>query len=132
MKYLLDTNAASALIRGHNQAIRNNFNAIAPISIAISVISEAELRYGIAKNFTATRLQRLVFEFLDGIQILPWDSTEAVAYADMRAAMMQKGKVLSELDSLIAAHALASGCTLVTADKAFSMVPNLKTINWEI
>ncbi len=130
--FLLDTNAASALIKGHNIEIRNNFNFADKAFVAISVISEAELRYGIAKNHTALRLQKLVTEFLNGIQILPWSSAQAIVYADMRAEMMRGGRVLSELDSLIAAHALAADCALVTADKAFSMVPNLKTVNWEV
>jgi tRNA(fMet)-specific endonuclease VapC len=131
MPFLLDTNAASSLIRGVDSKIRSQFNAVTDTTVAISVITEAELRYGIAKNQAATRLKRLVILFLEGTQILPWTSAEALVYADMRAQMMRNGKVLSELDSLIAAHALSTGCTLVTADKAFAMVPNLKTVNWE-
>ncbi len=89
------------------------------------------MRFGIARKQPAPALGELVAAFLNRIEILPWRSVEAMKYAEMRSGMASKGKVLSELDSLIAAHALCETRILITADKAFAMVPNLKIENWE-
>ncbi|MFN7883485.1 MAG: PIN domain-containing protein [bacterium] len=48
----------------------------------------------------------------------------------MRAAMERKGKVLAPIDLLIAAHSLAAGTMLVTSDRAFGKVPDLRTDDW--
>jgi tRNA(fMet)-specific endonuclease VapC len=52
-------------------------------------------------------------------------------YAELRAALEQKGKPIGANDMLIAAHALAVRATLVTANvRAFSRVPSLSVENW--
>ena len=58
-------------------------------------------------------------EFLLRVEILPWDSHAAEAYAALRTACEKKGKSLGAMDMLIAAHSLSSGAILVTNDKAF-------------
>jgi tRNA(fMet)-specific endonuclease VapC len=49
----------------------------------------------------------------------------------LRAALERKGRPIGSLDTLIAAHALALGATLVTNDVgAFGRVPGLRVENW--
>lgn len=130
--YMLDTNAVSAMIRGKSSKIDNAVASVGTANLCISVMTEAEIRFGLARKPEATKIATSAKALLAELPVLDWSSPEAAAYAAMRANMEASGATLSVFDSLIAAHALSSGCTLVTADKAFSMVPNLKTVDWEI
>jgi len=54
-----------------------------------------------------------------GVSVLPWDSAAAKAYADLCSASWKRGRPLATMDMLVAAHAFASGLTLVTSDRSF-------------
>jgi tRNA(fMet)-specific endonuclease VapC len=61
-----------------------------------------------------------------------WDSEAARCYGSLRAGQEHKGKPQSTEDMLIASHALSLGLTLVTHDKAFSFIDELKTEDWTV
>jgi tRNA(fMet)-specific endonuclease VapC len=76
-------------------------------------------------------LRTVLNDFLRKIQILPWGSDEAHAYGILRFKLERAGKTLSAVDALIAAHAISTNATLVTADKAFAQVEDLRPpVNW--
>lgn len=116
--YMLDTNTASYIIKGHS-SIREKLRSIPMVNIGISAITEAELLRGVAKKPEAKRLPVVVKEFLLRVEVLPWDSYAANAYAELRTACEKEGKSLGTMDMLIAAHSVAVGATLITNDKAF-------------
>lgn len=127
-RYMLDTNAASTLIRGQTgpalQRLMTEYGA------CISVITEAELRFGVRCRPDATRLAKAVEIFLQDIPSLPWTSVTAEVYAEQRTRMESQGIGLSAMDLLIATHALAEDCILISADRAFAQVPSLRVLNW--
>jgi len=129
-RFLLDTNTASYLIKGRSPAAAAKFAKTAPMQLAISAVTEAELRFGIARQPDATRLRALVEEFLLGVTILPWDSDCTRSYARLRAGLEREGLPLGSMDLMIAAHALAFQVTLVTGDQAFTRIKQLKTQDW--
>lgn len=126
--YMLDTNAASTLIRGRVSPQLQNL--LMEHCACVSVITEAELRFGVRRRPDATRLAKAVEAFLQDTPVLPWASATAHAYAELRTHMETQGIGLSAMDLLIAAHALAEDCTLVTADRAFTQVPGLRVFDW--
>jgi tRNA(fMet)-specific endonuclease VapC len=126
--YMLDTNAASVLIRA--QMDQNMQKFLMEHGACISVITEAELRFGSKRRPEATRLATAIEVFLQDTPILPWTSATAETYADLRTQMEIRGVSLSSMDMLIAAHAQAEDCTLVSADRAFAQVPGLRLLNW--
>lgn len=130
--YLLDTNTVAYIVSGHSQAARRAMSKqIGHSVLAISAITEAEMLYGLAKKPAATRLRAAVEALFTTIEILPWDSDAARAYGTLRARMSAVGKSLSNMDMLIAAHAVAADAILVTSDKAFLQVEALRpTLNW--
>jgi tRNA(fMet)-specific endonuclease VapC len=70
-------------------------------------------------------------DFFSRLAVLPWGREEARAYGELWARREAAGKQLGNLDMLIAAHAISISATLVTNDKAFSLLPDLPaTINW--
>jgi tRNA(fMet)-specific endonuclease VapC len=128
-RYLLDTNTISQLIRAH-PAVTRRVTTTPMASLCISVITQGELLFGLAKRPDATRLHRAVRELLRRVDVLPWDSAAAERYGSIRAAMTRVGKVLAPLDLLIAAHALSLDAVLVTNDCAFTMVETLPIEDW--
>jgi tRNA(fMet)-specific endonuclease VapC len=90
----------------------------------------AELRYGCAKS-GSTRLLEAVEELLGEIAVLPFDAPADASYGDIRSALEAAGKPIGANDLLIAAHARASGASVVTANaEEFRRVPGLKIENW--
>ncbi|WP_201276091.1 type II toxin-antitoxin system VapC family toxin [Methylotetracoccus oryzae] len=119
---MLDTNAVSALVKGRAPALTG---LLGSRPCCISVITEAEMRYGLARRPLHRDLRTLVEALLDSIDIRPWTSRTASRYGTLRAELDALGKPLAPLDLLIAAHALTEGCVLVSADRAFTRVPGL-------
>jgi len=127
-RYLLDTNTASYAIKGNNPAVDQRLLKVQ--QVAISAVTEGELRYGVARLAAATRLNSLVEEFCGRVTILPWDSEAAWEYGQLRASLERDGQVMGNLDVMIGAHALALGFTLVTHDLAFKRIKKLKVEDW--
>lgn len=130
VRYLLDTNMASYVIKGNIPHVRERLVKVPMSEIGISVITEAELRFGVAKNPEAARLGVAVEEFLLRIEILLWNSEAAKSYAGIRATMERAGEPMGNLDMMIAAHALAAQVVLVTHDRVFHRVKQLKIEDW--
>jgi tRNA(fMet)-specific endonuclease VapC len=126
--YMLDTNAASVLIRGHDSTALQLL--VAERDACISVITEAEIRFGVQRKPQATKLAKAVDVFLRDMPCLPWTSATAETYAELRTRMEIQGIGLSAMDLLIATHALAEDCTLISADRAFTKVPGLRVLDW--
>lgn len=127
--FLLDTNIASLYIRSEQLDARIHHISIE--NLCISAITEGELFYGLEKKPSATKLHRLVGAFLSRIAVLPWNSEAAKVYGTLRARCDAKGISIGNFDMLIAAHALATGATLVTRDKALLQLrPWIKVENW--
>ena len=128
MLHMLDTNIVSHLVRQHPEVV-NRYSQITPEKMCISSVTEAELLYGGAKQQN-NKLHETIMEFLKTITVCAWDSEAAAIYGELRAAMEKKGKVMGDLDQLIAAHAISRGTTIVTNDHAFGMVQDLTVEDW--
>ena len=130
--YLLDTNTVSYIAKGRSPAARARLEAESGTNaVCISSITEAEVRYGLARRPAAHALRAAVEGLLFKLPVLAWGSHEAAAYGELRARLEKAGITLSEMDLLIAAHALAAGAVLVANDGAFSQVADLRGIvNW--
>jgi tRNA(fMet)-specific endonuclease VapC len=98
----------------------------------LSALSLAELQRGIYRDskFTAIRQARLEV-LLRGLPVLPFDAAAAVAYGRIIAQCgWARGR---DYDRMIAAHAISSGCILVTNNAAdFRDIPGLSIENWVV
>ncbi|MGC2404761.1 MAG: type II toxin-antitoxin system VapC family toxin [Acidobacteriaceae bacterium] len=130
VRYVLDTNMASCIIKGSFPHVRERLLKIPMSEVAISVITEAELRFGLAKKPHAAQREVIVEEFLLRVEILAWDSEAAKSYAKLRADMERLGEPMGNLDMMIAAQALAAQAILVTHDRVFHRVKQLKIEDW--
>jgi tRNA(fMet)-specific endonuclease VapC len=130
MKFLLDTDTCIYTLK-QNQAVLKNLLAHSPEDIALSVITEAELRAGAAKSVSPAKALRLLENFLHPLSILEFTSGDAASYAQVRAKLERAGTPIGPLDTLIAAQAVARKLVLVTNnEREFGRVAGLHLQNW--
>jgi tRNA(fMet)-specific endonuclease VapC len=130
VRYILDTNSVSYIIKGNFPRVRERLLTIPMDEVGVSVITEAELRFGVARLPQATRLGIIVEEFLVRVEVLAWDSAAAQHYARLRTALEANGEPMGNMDLMIAAQALAVGAVLVTNDRVFRRLSGLKIDDW--
>jgi len=130
LAYLLDTNILSDLVRNPQGVVATRITRAGEDSVCTSVIVAAELRYGAIKSNSA-RLAERIDLILSALEILPLETPSDHQYAALRHHLTREGALIGPNDLLIAAHALASGLTVVTANVGeFSRVPGLAVENW--
>jgi tRNA(fMet)-specific endonuclease VapC len=130
VRYLLDTNTVSYIIKGNRPRVRERLLRVPMAEVGISVITEAELLFGLARRPDATKLKIVVEEFLLRVEVLPWDSAAAQQYSKIHATLEGGGQPMGNLDLTIAAQALALDLVLVSSDAVFRRVKGLKTQDW--
>ena len=129
-RYLLDTNIISDLIRNPQGKAAKRIAKVGETSICTSIIVAAELRYGCTKS-GSPRLSKAVEDLLGEISVLPFEVPADVEYGTLRVALEAAGTPIGSNDLLIAAHARATGATVVTANtQEFKRVPGLTVENW--
>jgi len=130
MRYMLDTNIISELIKHPFGKAARRIRTLAPNTIFTSIIVAGELQYGGSKKKSIPLRQR-IHEILDELTVLPLEETCAETYGVIRAGLEEKGTPIGANDLWIAAHTLASGMTLVTNNlQEFSRVEGLELENW--
>ncbi|SRR5258708_11655021 len=130
MRFLLDTDTCIYALKQERMVLERLLSH-SRADVAVSVITEAELRTGAAKSSAATKTTRLVENFLRPLAIVEFTSTAAAAYAHVRARLERAGTPIGPLDTLIAAQAVARKLTLVSNnDKEFGRVHGLAIENW--
>lgn len=130
--YLLDTNIVSYFLRDYKPVLVEHVTqAIADQSAAISVITQAELRYGQAGMEPKDKRRRAIDLLLTQISVLPWTPAAADRYGELKWQRKRQGKPIGDMDTLIAAHALAEKLILVTHNtRHFENVPGLQLEDW--
>ncbi|MGN6031186.1 MAG: type II toxin-antitoxin system VapC family toxin [Thermomicrobiales bacterium] len=128
---MLDANTASYAIK-HRFQIEERLAQYAPEDICLSAIAEAELLYGLRKLPADHSLHQRVPAFMERFRRIPWDSDAATVHAVIRYRLLSAGQPIGEMDTMIAAHALAMNITLVTNNtKHFERLsPPLRLENW--
>jgi tRNA(fMet)-specific endonuclease VapC len=129
-RYLLDTSIISDLIRNPQGKTAKRIAKMGEDSICTSIIVAAELRYGCAKR-GSQRLTKAVEDLLGEINVLPFDVPADAEYGAVRSQLEAGGTPIGGNDLLIAAHARATGATIVTANTdEFKRIRGLNVENW--
>jgi tRNA(fMet)-specific endonuclease VapC len=134
MLHMLDTDTASYIIKGRSPAVREKLATLPPADICVSVVTRAELLYGLKRLAPEHRLHLGVRQFLKIIRVLVWDSDAADHYADIRHQLVSTGQPIGELDMMIAAHSLSAGAALVTNNmRRYGRIEApLTLVNWAV
>ena len=129
--YLLDTDTCVTLLRRNSPSLLKRLQSINPIHLAMSMVTWAELQYGVQASNRVEENRAAVALLGQHIKSLDWNHEAAMHYAHVRHALKTKGKLIGSNDLMIAAHALSLGATVVTNNiREFKRVPQLSLENW--
>ena len=130
MRYLLDTNIVSDLVRNPQGKVAQHIRKVGEAQVFTSIIVAAELRYGAAKR-RSPRLSAQLEAVLGALEVLPFETPADAAYGLLRTRLEQAGRPIGANDPLIAAQAIALGYTIVTDnEKEFARIEDLPRENW--
>jgi tRNA(fMet)-specific endonuclease VapC len=131
MKYILDTNICIYIIKQKPVQVFEKFKNLPLGSVGISIITFAELQYGVRKSAQPEKNQLALNQFLIPLEIFDFDINAAVEYGRIRTNLEKLGTPIGPLDTLIAAHAKSLKLTIVTNnEKEFKRVEGLEITNW--
>jgi tRNA(fMet)-specific endonuclease VapC len=130
MRYLLDTNIVSDLVRNPQGRVADHIRKVGEVQVCTSIIVAAELRYGAAKK-GSPRLTAQLEAVLAAFDVLPFETPADTAYGALRTRLEQAGTPIGGNDLLIAAQALTLGYTIVTDnEREFARIDGLPRENW--
>ena len=131
-RYLLDTNIVSYFIKGHHpKLIKRMQLELEEQSCVISSVVRAEVRYGQALMTGNDKRRQPINLLLNDLPTLSWDIAAADHYGQLMAELKRRGTPIGHMDTMIAAHALATGLTVITHNlEDFKRVSNLKLEDW--
>lgn len=130
MRYLLDTNIASDMIRNPQGRPARRHRTLGRASAGVSIVVAAELRFGARKKGHVALTGRIE-EFLGSVDVIPFDMPADEVYASLRADLERRGLVVNANDMFIAAHTLALDRILVTDnERDFRRIDGLSVENW--
>ena len=131
MRFMFDTNACIDLIRRRSAKMLRKMKRMRPDDICVSSITLSELEYGVAKSAAPEKNRLALAEFMTPLAIVAYDDSVAPHYGRIRAELEARGTPIGPLDTMIAAHAVALGLTLVTNnEREFRRIADLTVENW--
>lgn len=131
MKLMLDTNVCIYLIKEHPASVFERFAAHPVGDIGVSVITLAELEYGVSKSSRPARNREALEQFVSPLEVASFDRHATAAYGRLRTTLEKRGQPIGSMDLLIAAHAISLDVQLITHNvKEFGKVPGLRIEDW--
>lgn len=131
MRYLLDTNVVSDVLKRHPQVVAR-FRALPPSALAVSTVTVMEIEYGFGRKPAAReKLGEVWTALLGDLHVLPYDSRDAAHTARVRAHLAQLGQPIGPYDLQLAGMARARRLILVTHNTVeFGRVAALPVEDW--
>ncbi len=131
MAYLLDTNICIYIIKRKPLSVLEKFEQLHTGDVYMSVVTLGELLYGAQRSQNPERAIQVIEGMTRYIPTLSCCEETARHYADIRADLSRKGRIIGNNDLWIAAQARALDYTLVTNNlREFQHVNGLKLENW--
>lgn len=131
MKFMLDTNTCIYIIKQKPQKVLERFKEHKVGDVGISSITLAELQYGVSKSLHPQKNREALSEFVLPLEVADFDDRAAQSYGEIRAFLERHGTPIGSMDTLIGAHALSLGVSLVTNNlREFRRIKNLTVVDW--
>lgn len=132
-RYMLDTDTCSYIMKRSHPAVLKRLQAVPVSDVCMSVITKAELLYGVEVSPRRVQDAAALAAFLPYVETLDFADDAAIHYAEIRADLKRRGTLTGANDLFIAAHARALDLVLVTNNTTeFQRVDKLKVENWTL
>ncbi len=129
----VDTNICIYLIRQRSQQALHRFEQFEVGEIGFSVITVSELRYGVEKSARPEQNRNALERFLLPLEVVSFGLEATISYGRIRTTLEKQGTLIGPLDTLVAAHALSLGATLLTNNtREFERMPGLRIEDWTV
>lgn len=132
LMYLLDTSIYSQPLKpAPNPLVVSHWQALGDAPLAISVITDAEVRYGLALKSSAKLYAAYEALLLGRLPVLPVDQAVGNKFAELKATQQRIGKPVADLDLLIAATAQAHNLIVATLNvRHFALMTGITVEDW--
>lgn len=131
LRYMLDTDTCSYIMKRSSAVLLRRLQSVAIGDVCISVVSKAELLYGVEISPKRKQDEAAVLAFLRLPEVVDFSDVSAAHYAKIRAELKRRGTMIGANDLLLAAHARSLSLTLVTNNtREFGRVRGLSVENW--
>jgi tRNA(fMet)-specific endonuclease VapC len=128
--FVLDTNTVIDYFKGRGK-VAERLLAVPPRDIGLPAIVAYEVWVGVLGSQNTKRRQSQYEQFLNVIEVIPFDAAISRRAAELRCTLERRGESIGPLDTLIAGTALALSAALVTRNvKEFSRIASLEVVNW--
>jgi tRNA(fMet)-specific endonuclease VapC len=132
-RYMLDTDTCSYIMKRSSQTVVKRLRAVPVTDVCISVITKSELLYGVEVSPRRLQDATALQAFLPHVEVLEFSDDAATHYAQIRADLKKRGRMIGANDLFIAAHARSLGLRLVTNNTAeFGRVEGMTLENWTL
>jgi tRNA(fMet)-specific endonuclease VapC len=130
-RFMLDRDICSYIMKRSHPLVLKRLQAVPVSDVCMSVVTKAELLYGVAVSPRANQDAAALAAFLPYVEALDLTDEATTHYAEIRAHLKKRGAMIGANDLFIAAHAKGLGITLVTNNtEEFQRVPGLAIENW--
>ena len=130
MKYILDTDILIYFLKGQVNVVEK-ITGISGDQIGTTIINQSELLFGAFNSIKKKENLKKIEPFLQELTIISFCTHSAYLFAQQKALLKKQGKIIADLDLMIASIVLHHGCTLITNNtRHFERIKTLKIENW--
>jgi tRNA(fMet)-specific endonuclease VapC len=127
---LLDSNTVIHYVKGHAGVIAK---VKAAVEIAVPAIVVYEIEVGTIQSKQTGRRRRILAELFQDVEVVPFDSSAALAAAKIRCDLEARGQGIGPLDTLIAGIAISRNAILITSNlNEFKRIKGLRIEDWKV
>lgn len=131
MRYMLDTDLCSYILKSRPAAVKQRFEEVGAENICTSTIVLAELYYRATRHPQGVVIRREIDDFISRLTVMSWDEIAADHYGQIRTSLEKAGTPVGAMDMLIAAHARSRGATPITNNRReFDRIEGLTALYW--
>jgi len=132
LKYIIDSDILIYFLKNHPKVV-NKFAEAEADDIGITIITYAELLFGAYNSLKIKKNLSKIKSFLETMTIVDFDKPAADIFARLKSDLRKEGKIISDMDLIIASICIANQLTLITNNsKHFKRIRELKIENWSI
>lgn len=128
-RYVIDSDILIYFLKG-NVSVIENLTKISVDNLYITRINYTELIYGAYNSSKIEENLPIIYQFVEKFKILEFDQKSSIIFARLKANLKQNGKLIADMDLMIASISLANNCVLATNNtKHFARIKDLKNVN---